>query len=321
MFDYPRKIISSYLSLADTLPGILLSRLGFDRRASYLFEQERGIIERIENDPQVTTRAAALRRLRELGLDDFAFILWFMPNPAFPKLSRLLPAMASAQTQRHWTGRSGIALLKPSVNFVRTVAYHYGRLSGAILNETSTILDYGCGYGRIARLMYYFADEAALMGVDPWDKSIAMCQQAGLGANFKQSDYLPRTLPVGETKFNLIYAYSVFTHLSEAASVAALSALRHCIKDGGVLALTLRPVEYWQLARYIRPATATAKIAQHHARGFAFHPLQQNDEHALYGDTSIALSWLEQHCPDWAIRAVDRSLSDRLQTYVFLTPE
>lgn len=326
MFDHMRKMASSFSGLADLMPDILLSRLGFDERAHYLFEHVLDQVQSIESDASVTTREQALRRLRVLGLDDFGFILWSMPNPRLPKLSKLLPAMASAEVQRHWTGRSGIALLKPSVNFVRVVAYNYARLTGSTLGESSTILDYGCGYGRIARLMYYFGDEQGVTGVDPWERSIEMCRQAGLGPNFKQSEYLPQTLPVGEIKFNLIYAYSVFTHLSEQASLAALSAVRRHIKDAGVLVITIRPVEYWQLARHVRRPEADKLISEHRARGFAFYPHRQGHEHntdsvgSVYGDTSIALQWFEARCPEWSVRLVDRSLNDRLQTYLFLTP-
>lgn len=326
MFASVRKAARSVVELADLVPDVLLSRFGIDERARYLFEHVLRVVKSIEDDPAVTTRAEVLRRLRQLGLDDFAYILWSLPDPRFPKLSRLLPSMASADVQRHWTGRSGIALLKPTVNFARIMTYNYARLTGSSLNERAAVLDYGCGYGRIARLMYYFVDEESVTGVDPWAPSIELCRQAGLGANFKQSEYLPSTLPVDDTRFDLIYAYSVFTHLSEAATLAALGALRKCISDAGVLVITVRPVEYWALTRYIREPEAAALTVQHRTRGFAFYPHPQGHEHnavstdATYGDTSIAFEWLQQHCPHWSVKLIDRSLNDRLQTYVFLTP-
>lgn len=326
MFERVRKSAASALDLADLMPDILLSRLGLDRRARYLFEHVSAVLQAIETDAAVDSCGAALRRLAKLGLDDFGYVLWSMPDVRFPKLSRLLPPMASAEVQRHWTGRSGIALLKPSVNFVRILAYNYTRLTGAALDERTRILDYGCGYGRIARLMYYFTTQSNVVGVDPWEKSIELCRLAGLGPNFLQSAYVPETLPVGGARFDLIYAYSVFTHLAEPVARAALGALRRCIKDDGILALTIRPVEYWDLARYISRRDADALTAEHRAQGFAFHPHTSDHEHnaiaagLVYGDTSIAERWFDEHCDRWSVELVDRSLNDRLQTYLYLRP-
>jgi hypothetical protein len=42
---------------------------------------------------------------------------------------------------------------------------------------------------------------------------------------------------------------------------------------------------------------------------------------AVYGDTSIAFRWFDEHCPDWSVSLIDRSLNDRLQNYLFLTPK
>ena len=122
-----------------------------------------------------------------------------MPDREFPTLSKALPRMATAEVQTQWTGSSGLTLLKQSCNFVRSAAYHFNRLTSRPL-DGSAILDYGCGYGRLARLMYYFSDPARLYGVDPWERSIAICHDCGLGENFRVSDYLPKDLPVGAKK-------------------------------------------------------------------------------------------------------------------------
>ncbi len=51
--------------------------------------------------------------------------------------------------------------------------------------------------------------------------------------HFAVSEYLPATLPVEQGSFDLAYAYSVFTHLSERATLRAFAALHRCMaKDG-----------------------------------------------------------------------------------------
>ena len=286
-----------------------------------MFGYVRDHIEALEADPELRTRDAIFKALSKLGLDDFGEFMLSLPNPEFPRLSQILPRMASDQIQRDWTGSSGLHLLKQTLNFVRSMSYNYARLTGKTL-EDATILDYGCGYGRIARLMYAFVGEGSFFGVDPWDRSIEICREDGLERNFAVSDYLPTTLPVGEARFDLIYAFSVFTHLSERATLSALGVLRKYIKPKGVLVITIRPEEYWANDIHTSADAKADLLSKHRGAGFAFcpHNRQAVDGDVTYGDTSMTLDWLERSAPQWAVRGTDRSLDDPLQRYIFLSP-
>lgn len=286
-----------------------------------MLEYVEEVVSTIEADPAVATRQQAIRGLRQLGLDDFGEVLLAMPDPRFPKLSRLLPAMADETTQRNWTGNCGLPLLKQTAVFVRTMSYSYSRLTGRAL-DSATVLDYGCGYGRIARLMYYFTDEHCVHGVDPWDESIRLCRECGLTTNFEVSDYLPVKLPVGEARFDLIYAFSVFTHLSQRATLTALNALRRYIKPQGILVITVRPIEYWGHDPHTDDAERSALKRLHNEVGFAFKPHNRSavDGDITYGDTSMTLEWLERNASDWSLALADRSLEDPFQRYLVLKP-
>jgi hypothetical protein len=160
-----------------------------------------------------------------------------------------------------------------------------------------------------------------VFGVDPWDKSIELCKHDGLGANFLQSEYLPESLPVGRRRFELIYAFSVFTHLSDRAARASLATLARYLKDNGLLVITIRPVEYWQHNKEVQKAgVAERQIALHREKGFSFLPHERAavDGDITYGDTSLKTEWLSDNFPQFTIKGVDRSLDDSLQRYVFL---
>ena len=276
-------------------------------------------LSRIEQDPAVADRFTAFAALRTLGLDAFGLVLLRMPHPNYPKLSRLLPAMASHEAQLGWTGDHGVSLLRQSCAVVRPLVSNYPRITGRDLGGAS-ILDYGCGYGRLARLMYYFSDR--VVGVDPWSRSIEECEKAGLGDQFLLSDYLPSQLPTDQI-FDLAFAFSVFTHTSERATVAALSAVRRSMAPGGLFCITIRPPEYWD-----NPPEPAAKARKeelrrrHDDQGFAFmpHNFAQVEGEALYGDTSMSLDWIRDHAEGWSIRGIDYCLEDPWQIYVLMTP-
>jgi SAM-dependent methyltransferase len=261
-----------------------------------------------------------LPKLRWMGLDDFGLLMLSMPNPNFPKMSAILPRMASEQVQKSWTGSSGVGLLRQTLDFVRSTTYNFARLTGSTL-EGKRVLDFGCGYGRIARLMYYFTHPQDFYGVDPWDKSIEICRQDGLTRNFFVSDYLPTSLPTGDISFSLIYAFSVFTHLSERATRTALAATLKTLDQNGLLAITIRPVEYWKFDKRAQEENLVDRqIASHRSAGFSFLPHNRAsvDGDITYGDTSMSLEWLQDALPGARIAGFDRSLNDPYQIYVFI---
>jgi SAM-dependent methyltransferase len=286
-----------------------------------MIELTRQIADRIEGDPAITTRGQAINRLRDLGLTDFGLCLISMPDPRYPKLSRLLPAMASEEVQRSWTGNAGTGLLRQTSAFVRALSFNYGRITGKDIGDAS-ILDFGCGYGRMLRLMWFFAPESMVYGVDPWDQSLAECRKCGLTVNLTQSEYYPASLPVDRHQFDLIFAFSVFTHTSERATRAGLMTLRRYIAPTGLLAITVRPVEYWQVCPAGSSDAQVAAVERHRTDGYAFLPHDRPaiDGDVPYGETSMTLAWLRRNFPQWQIVVVDRSLDDELQLYVFLTP-
>jgi SAM-dependent methyltransferase len=285
-----------------------------------LIEVVQSKLRAIESDPAINSRETALSALRALGIDDFGYVLMSMPDPQFPKLSGLLPKMATDEVQRNWTGSNGETLLRQTCAFVRSAAFNYTKFTGRTLGGAS-ILDYGCGYGRIARLMYYFSDPSNLIGVDPWDRSIAICREDGLGKNFLQSAYLPTELPVGTAAFDFIYSFSVFTHLSERATRMSLSVLAKYLKPGGLLAITIRPVEYWPHdPSALKAGAVERQIALHRENGFSFLPHDRPavDNDVTYGDTSLTTEWLAEKFPFLTVKGNDRSLEDPYQYYVFL---
>lgn len=322
MKNFIKKILKQCgLKLVKELPSKFSVSVNVDSTKDHMFGYIQDVMRALENDREVVTRQDAITGLRQLSLDDFGLVLLSMPDSEYPKLSGILPSMASEEVQRGWTGNHGVALLKQSTAFVRAMSYNYTRLTGRPM-DGATVLDFGCGYGRIAQLLYYFTVEEEIFGVDPREQSIELCRKSGLCTNFAVSEYLPTSLPVGEAKFDLIYAFSVYTHLSRRAMITSLNTLRKYIADDGVLAMTIRPVENWEHDPDTSPEQKVALAVRHREEGFAFNPHNWApiDGDVTYGDSSMSLDWIAQTFPDWTIKATDRCLGDRLQRYVFLVP-
>jgi hypothetical protein len=60
-----------------------------------MLEHIRRILWDLENSPELITFSSVTTVLRhKIGLDDFGQIMLAMPMPEFPRLSKIMPAMA-----------------------------------------------------------------------------------------------------------------------------------------------------------------------------------------------------------------------------------
>jgi cyclopropane fatty-acyl-phospholipid synthase-like methyltransferase len=146
-----------------------------------------------------------------------------------------------------------------------------------------------------------------------------MCEQHKVKCNLALSDWVPTSLPF-ERQFDLIYAFSVFTHLSEKTAHTVLKTLRKYIAEDGLLVITIRPKEYWRIR--VQGALANQTIKIHDEKGFAFIPHNRApiDGDITYGDTSMSLAYFESHFPQWKLESVEWNVVDSCQIILFLKP-
>ncbi|MDR2384856.1 MAG: class I SAM-dependent methyltransferase [Tannerella sp.] len=108
----------------------------------------------------------------------------------------------------------------------------------ASLNGLS-ILDWGCGPGRIIRhLPDLTANSCRYFASDYNGKYINWCTKNIHGVDFVKNDLKP-PLPYSSDTFDIIYGMSIFTHLSEKLHFEWFEELMRVMKKGGILFLTL----------------------------------------------------------------------------------
>lgn len=104
------------------------------------------------------------------------------------------------------------------------------RTAGRSRNSVRRILDYPCGFGRIARWLSAAFPNADLLGVDADPKAVASIRDF-LGIRAQHAD-LTLSQELGE-EFDLIWMGSLITHLPETETLKVLSYLRrHLVKSG-----------------------------------------------------------------------------------------
>lgn len=254
---------------------------------------------------------------KDISLDKFGLLLLDVPS-AYPNIKAFFPSMASDEVQDSWTGNHGKVLLGQSLAFMKNVLSGYYEITGRDIQD-ARVLDFGCGWGRLLRLLYKYVSYEQIYGIDPWYKSIDHCRDQGIKGNLAISDYVPRTIPF-DVQFDLIYAFSVFTHLSAKTCAVSLSTLRKYIADNSLLVITIRPKEYWLVHQ--NGKFSSEMLALHDKTGFAFIPHNRPpiDGDITYGDASISVDYFERNFPQWKVIKTFATRKDVHQVLMFLRP-
>jgi len=132
----------------------------------------------------------------------------------------------------------------------RQMDYIFETLSqnGATIEEFQAILDFGCGAGRAIRQFASLQrplERAQLYGTDINPTQINWCRRNLPFAEFEVNGPCP-PLIYGDERFDFIYTFSVFTHLSEAQQFAWMRELSRVLKPAGYLLITTCGESYFE---------------------------------------------------------------------------
>jgi SAM-dependent methyltransferase len=263
------------------------------------------------------------------GLDDDLWALLLTQQyELYPHIRRLLPSMPEPELQELWNGRSGLPLAHQSRAFYAKLRLSFERHGERPLADAS-VLDFGCGWGRLTR---YFARDVApgrLYGCDPVEGILDVCRANRVPATVARSGFLPDRLPFDE-RFDLAFAFSVFTHLSEEAHTRSLQALHRSLREGGLLIVTIRPPEYlFSCAALLPLVDALGPDIEASLRDprYLFVPhaadpshFQQHDQGQIdYGETVITMPYVRERWSRWfKLLEVDLQLEDLHQVILTL---
>lgn len=168
------------------------------------------------------------------------------------------------------------------------------------LRSFASILDFGCGVGRLVQYLFELAPQAAVSGCDVSPEAIRQCRRRCSKGRFLVNRWAP-PLDMADETFDLIYSYSVFTHLSEANHQAWLRELARLLRPGGMMLHTVHSYEYlrraacfspWSLEKYHLPGSVDAFIASGRDYFYAVeNPAAPEYGHAIIRKEYVMARW------------------------------
>jgi SAM-dependent methyltransferase len=224
----------------------------------------------------------------------------------------LLAGMPDDVTQIRFTGSAGRTTLREAFRAYRLFSELFRRHVGS-WSESTAVLDFGCGWGRTIRFFLRDVEPSNLWGVDCFPEAIEICKRTNSWSTFALVDPMPPT-ELGDETFDLIYSYSVFSHLSEEAHLRWLEEFRRILRPGGLVIATTWQRDYIETAEE-RHRQRLAKLPPGYGRPAVIFPdtegaLRDYDsgrychsavggggplDSSFYGETCISEAYVLQH--------------------------
>lgn len=171
-------------------------------------------------------------------------------NPPVKHGGQILPSFPSDLIQKRTTGQAGIPTLKEAFIFFQDCVDTFENLGSPAMPHNS-LLDFGVGWGRIARFFLKNMPIENIYGIDVMEEFVDICKTTFKTDNFLVTKPFPPTQYLND-QFDFIVGYSVFSHLSEKACRSWMEEFQRIVKPGGIVALTTRSRQFFDFCENLK---------------------------------------------------------------------
>lgn len=261
--------------------------------------------------------------LEFFGDMDPPFFFWTLVHSAElgQQANGLVPALPSPYHRRNWTGDAGEWTFRQAQAFQnlieRAAAQHLRKPLAK-----AEILDFGCGWGRILRFFLRSVPHTQLHGCDCWPEIVEVSRRDNRWCDFQAVPTLPAT-QYESGRFDLIYLYSVFSHLSEAAHLAWVQEFHRILQPGGIVVATTRGRDFLQRLAANREKQKSRGMRQSMLATDAFPNIDETFaaydrgefcyaptggggplDASFYGEAAVPAAWFRKHWDGFEILEV-----------------
>jgi len=188
----------------------------------------------------------------KVGMDKwFGMINASYLSPSVQFRGASLPSFPSDLIQSNTTGQCGLPTISEAFVFYRDCVGTFAEL-GCAVQERDRVLDFGVGWGRIARFFLRDVPLDNIYGIDVTSEFIDICKKSFESNNFTTCQPLPPTAFPNDY-FNFVVAYSVFSHLSEDSCMQWMKEFSRVLAPGGMVAVTTRGRPFFDYCERQKP--------------------------------------------------------------------
>jgi len=213
-------------------------------------------------------------------------------------LQEELPGFPPTEIQMRFNGKSGKINLLHAFTFY---VYIKKMIQQHVPNSTGDLLDFGCGWGRILRFWLKEFPDEKIWGCDVMQISMNLCKEffdGKTGIHFLRNEVLP-PLDIPDSKMRVIYAHSVFSHLSQSVADEWIKEFHRLLEVKGLLVITTRPKNFIQnIIKKNGCSQGNTEWKKRYDKGeFCFQPGADRDElkAKYYGHASFSTKYVRKN--------------------------
>jgi SAM-dependent methyltransferase len=177
-------------------------------------------------------------------------------------------------------------------------------LSEYINFSNNNILDWGCGPARVVRhLPFVITENCKIYATDYNLQTIKWCRNNIEKVSFSHNKVEP-PLSFNDNFFDVVYGFSVFTHLSEKNHWTWINELYRIIRPGGILLITTQGAIFKEKLTSKEKAiylegnlVERSKVKEGHRTFSAFHPVEYMEK--LFLNRWNVLKFIEGEKQNW----------------------
>ena len=172
-----------------------------------------------------------------------------------------MPSFPDEQLQREIHGHAGEVSLHEAHTFFREVKA-YAAYAGRPVAPHRTMLDFGCGWGRVLRLFMKDIHPQNLFGADSTSRFLLDARRCNPALTFLPCEKVPPTILAPES-LDYVISWSVFSHLDEFYATRWIEEFRRLLKPGGLVLLTTQSRRFIQFCAEMRVRRASGIRLEH----------------------------------------------------------
>jgi SAM-dependent methyltransferase len=243
-----------------------------------------------------------------------AYIARILASAETPDADAAIPLMPHRDLQLNFVGLQGEAALAQGAAFYRVVVEVLAGL-GQPLYSGSRVLDFGVGWGRILRFFAHDVDDGGLFGFDVYPEVVAIAQSCNVPGNLRVIDPFPPIATIPPGSLDVVYAFSVFSHLNLSIAGDWMAEFARLLKPDGVVVVTTRARSFIELCAQLRERAgnahesaiarafaATSAVLAEYDGGTAVHEPMEGGQplpSSFYGETAIPRAYVEREWARW----------------------
>ena len=196
-----------------------------------------------------------------------------------------MPGFPSVEIQTQFVGSSGATTLKGEAwTFYKLIKSNVKTYNPMGINSETKILDFGCGWGRIVRFFFKDVKSENVFGIDVDADIIEICKNTLPYGDFSVCNPLS-PVKFQEDSFDIIFAYSVFSHLRSDVASNWVQEFARILKPGGLLIATTRGEWFLNHLKYLQKLRNEGGLNEHQKIIMkCFSPIEESFERYKKGE-------------------------------------